>query len=68
MSVFEPKTVVPVPDIDFTEAPEVVELISKVPLFAKPLLFAILPKFTRFIAEPLLMVVAPVKVFVPVIC
>jgi len=68
VSVFEPRTVEPVPDIDFKDVPEVVELISNIPLFAKLLLFEMLPRFTRFIAEPLLIVVAPVKVFVPVIC
>ena len=43
VNVFEPRVVVPLPDMDWIDAPEVELLISNVPLFTRPLLKLIDP-------------------------
>jgi hypothetical protein len=68
VNVLEPKAVVPIPDSDLIDVPDVVVLISREPLFVKPLLVPILPLPVKASVDPELIVVAPVYVFAPDNC
>ena len=60
VNVFEPKVVVPLPDRDWMDVPEVVPEISNAPLLATPLLVAIDPLPDNANVEPLPIDVPPV--------
>ena len=60
-----PRAVVPVPDKDLIEAPELVQLISNVPLLLRTLLLAIEPDPAKATAAPEAILVAPEYVFSP---
>ena len=60
VNVFEPNIVVPLPDRDWMDVPEVVPLISNVPLLATLLLVAIDPLPDNAIVEPKAIDVVPV--------